>query len=249
MPTKWLQERLNGSKNDPGRGFEGPGVVPVKILQVFFGSNLCCNCDPSCHSILLQVRPFISVARATHEFKSSKEGHSQSMFRSSSLATSRPACLPILSPQHTAAPTPLPDLALWTAAKEGRAGDVERLLAEGAYIDEEGGPFGCTALTIAACMGKERVVGLLLDHRADVLARDQQGATPLHAAATWGHEAVALLLLIHNSDIFATDSIGNTPLHAAMLHRNQHIARLLLDHQADLSAAKETTRASKYKSL
>ena len=27
MLTKWLQERPNGSKNDPGVGFEGPGVT------------------------------------------------------------------------------------------------------------------------------------------------------------------------------------------------------------------------------
>ena len=27
MPTKWLQERVNGSKNELGIGFEGPGVV------------------------------------------------------------------------------------------------------------------------------------------------------------------------------------------------------------------------------
>ena len=26
MPTKWLQERTNGSKNAPGIGFEGPGL-------------------------------------------------------------------------------------------------------------------------------------------------------------------------------------------------------------------------------
>ena len=26
MPTKWLQQRANGSKNEPGIGFEGPGV-------------------------------------------------------------------------------------------------------------------------------------------------------------------------------------------------------------------------------
>ena len=26
MPTKWLQEQHNGSKNDTGIGFEGPGV-------------------------------------------------------------------------------------------------------------------------------------------------------------------------------------------------------------------------------
>ena len=27
MPTKWLQELTNGSKNAPGIGFEGPGVA------------------------------------------------------------------------------------------------------------------------------------------------------------------------------------------------------------------------------
>ena len=27
MPTKWLQERADGSKNGQGIGFEGPGVV------------------------------------------------------------------------------------------------------------------------------------------------------------------------------------------------------------------------------
>ena len=28
MPTKWLQDRTNGSKNAPGIVFEGPGVDP-----------------------------------------------------------------------------------------------------------------------------------------------------------------------------------------------------------------------------
>jgi hypothetical protein len=31
MPTKWLQERHNGSKNDTGIGFEGPGVVTMRM--------------------------------------------------------------------------------------------------------------------------------------------------------------------------------------------------------------------------
>jgi hypothetical protein len=26
MPTKWLQQRANGAKKEPGIGFEGPGV-------------------------------------------------------------------------------------------------------------------------------------------------------------------------------------------------------------------------------
>ena len=30
MPTKWFQERADGSKNELGIGFEGPGVVSVR---------------------------------------------------------------------------------------------------------------------------------------------------------------------------------------------------------------------------
>ena len=38
MPTKWFQERADGSKNGHGIGFEGPGVVtfdagPEKALE------------------------------------------------------------------------------------------------------------------------------------------------------------------------------------------------------------------------
>jgi hypothetical protein len=33
MPTKWLQERPNGSKNDLGIGFDGPGVVPRPVSK------------------------------------------------------------------------------------------------------------------------------------------------------------------------------------------------------------------------
>ena len=43
MPTKWLQERHNGSKNDNGIGFEGPGVVIIDVLhreREFFIDNL-----------------------------------------------------------------------------------------------------------------------------------------------------------------------------------------------------------------
>ena len=33
MPTKWLQERTNGSKNEPVIGFEGPGVDPTRWIM------------------------------------------------------------------------------------------------------------------------------------------------------------------------------------------------------------------------
>ena len=41
MPTKWLQKRPNGSKDDPGIGFEGPGVDCLPWgLWIILGSCL-----------------------------------------------------------------------------------------------------------------------------------------------------------------------------------------------------------------
>ena len=40
MPTKWLQERGNGSKNEDGIGFEGPGV-DIGPVEACHQSPLC----------------------------------------------------------------------------------------------------------------------------------------------------------------------------------------------------------------
>ena len=55
----------------------------------------------------------------------------------------------------------------------------------------------------AAAGGHEAVTKLLLDHRADVAAADNDGVTALILAAECGHEAVAKLLLDHRADVAA----------------------------------------------
>ena len=37
MPTQWLQERANGSKNEPRIGFEGPGVAETRAVFASVG--------------------------------------------------------------------------------------------------------------------------------------------------------------------------------------------------------------------
>ena len=60
------------------------------------------------------------------------------------------------------------------------------------------------------------VVKLLLDHGADVAARDNDGKTPLHAAVEGDAEqAVVKMLLDRGADIAATDAADWTPLHYA----------------------------------
>ena len=39
MPTKWLKERARGSKNEPGIGFEGPGVVCYHLQELDAGEG------------------------------------------------------------------------------------------------------------------------------------------------------------------------------------------------------------------
>lgn len=56
-----------------------------------------------------------------------------------------------------------------------------------------------TALTLACAGGHEDLVGLLIQHGADIEHRDKKGFTPLILAATAGHEKVVELLLKHNA--------------------------------------------------
>ena len=55
---------------------------------------------------------------------------------------------------------------------------------------------------------------LILEHKADVSARDVQKNTPLHVAALYGKEEVVLTLIRDfHCDTSAFDNNGNTPLH------------------------------------
>ena len=85
--------------------------------------------------------------------------------------------------------------ALWTAAAQGQVQTVLRLLADGAAIEETGGPNESSALIVAAWGGYEETVRVLLEHGADVSARDIGGGTPLTGAELHGYEAVSALLL------------------------------------------------------
>jgi hypothetical protein len=59
------------------------------------------------------------------------------------------------------------------------------------------------------------VVRLLLEHEADVDAKDTDGGTALYQAAWNGHEAVVRLLLEHEADVDAKDTDGGAALRRA----------------------------------
>ena len=62
---------------------------------------------------------------------------------------------------------------------------------------------------------KVAIVRQLIDHGADVAARDETGLMPLHLAAFSGSVEIVRLLIEHGADVTAQDLCNATPLHSA----------------------------------
>ena len=69
-----------------------------------------------------------------------------------------------------------------------------------------------TPLHRASERGRVNVARLLIEHGADVSAKDKEQPTPLHWALKLSHADLAKLLIEHVADISAKDEYGHTPL-------------------------------------
>jgi ankyrin repeat protein len=56
-------------------------------------------------------------------------------------------------------------------------------------------------------------VRLLIEHGADVNAKDKSHSTPLHLASSKGSYEIVELLIEHGADVSAQDESDRTPLH------------------------------------
>jgi ankyrin repeat protein len=102
---------------------------------------------------------------------------------------------------------------------------------------------GDTALHIAAAAYQTDIAKELVDHGADVSARNRRGAQPIHYAAVgqprsemWDPRAQAAIvayLLNTGVDANAADKSGVTPLHRAVRTRCAAAVRVLLENGAD----------------
>lgn len=81
---------------------------------------------------------------------------------------------------------------LWFPVTGGHRETTEVMLARGAEVNAGAG--GNTPLHAAAGFGWPELVALLLDHGADLSAKDYEGKTPLATAIKNGHEDIAQLL-------------------------------------------------------
>ncbi|KAK1884191.1 Poly [ADP-ribose] polymerase tankyrase-1 [Dissostichus eleginoides] len=107
------------------------------------------------------------------------------------------------------------------------------------FMSSSQAPLGCiisagsTPLHLAAGYNRVRIVQLLLQHGADVHAKDKGGLVPLHNACSYGHYEVTELLLKHGACVNAMDLWQFTPLHEAASKNRVEVCSLLLSHGAD----------------
>ncbi|CAK9012256.1 unnamed protein product [Durusdinium trenchii] len=134
---------------------------------------------------------------------------------------------------HLAAMHGNPDI---TQALVDMKGDFE---AETIY----NGRMGYRPITIACNEGNVKIVRLLVDSRANMLARTSTGAAALHVAAWTGHSEAAAVLLARKADVNITtkDVFQRTPLSLALMNGHSATVGLLLGAKADVSPGEEAS--------
>ncbi len=153
-----------------------------------------------------------------------------------------PTALVLTARSEEAATEPEPILtkSLQEAAKDGDIEQVKKLIAQGADIDEKG-KYGRNALHAACCYkGRSAIIRLLIDHGANVNARDVAESTPLHFAARYADKQTVELLLTKGADVNAKNKKkGRTPLFEAMtspIAGRKEVVELLVAKGAKVSA-------------
>ncbi|HEY3355396.1 MAG TPA: ankyrin repeat domain-containing protein [Polyangia bacterium] len=135
---------------------------------------------------------------------------------------------------------PRPAGALHRAAADGRVAEVQRLLAQGAAVDErERDGSEWTPLHVASITGRADTAAALLERGADPNARARYDMTPLHWAALLGRAEVAGLLLRRGARVEARNLYGLTPLHEAA---DDRVVAVLADGGANVNAADDRGR-------
>ncbi|RTQ51742.1 ankyrin repeat domain-containing protein [Hymenobacter gummosus] len=127
-----------------------------------------------------------------------------------------------------AAQTPTKDL--FKAVMKNDAAGAQTILQAGADANapiEVMPGFRTTFLITAATNGNLDIVKALLQHKAQINAKDAGQETALIAAASQGHMAIVQYLLQSGADVRAADGQGATLLAAAKAGGNKDIIALI----------------------
>jgi len=122
------------------------------------------------------------------------------------------------------------------SAAENDTNAIAQLVTDGININSTEKSRDCSALHRAAYFNRLEAVRFLIEHGANVNARNNIGMTPLHYAALCGHRYMVKALLEKKAEVNALDCQGLTPLHLAVQYGHAEVAEMLLDYGADIAA-------------
>lgn len=97
------------------------------------------------------------------------------------------------------------------AAVQGNVTVIEELIRLGAIVNARSTLNVATPLHMAAGEDKAKAVCALLEHGAELEARNKFEQTPLHIAAMLARETSTRALVEAGADMFVTDFVGKTP--------------------------------------
>ena len=106
---------------------------------------------------------------------------------------------------------------LWEVVAAGELSAIKDALGDSVDLNAQDPQFGITPLAWAALMGQTKVVALLLEHGADINAKNRDGATPLHSAAFLGRVETVKLLLEKGADTTLRNNDGTTAMDATQV--------------------------------
>ena len=122
--------------------------------------------------------------------------------------------------------------------KSGNTAKLEDLLKQSQDLVHARDPEGRTPLHLAAELGKNDMVKLLISKKANVHARDKRGQTPLHLAAIGDDKEIMVMLLKKGAKTNIKDNKGKTPAMIARENGNKKIAVFLQNWNLDLLIGK-----------
>ncbi|XP_012155551.1 protein TANC2 isoform X2 [Ceratitis capitata] len=124
--------------------------------------------------------------------------------------------------------------ALWLAVKEGHWAVVEKLIQNGADIDEPVTAARKTPLMIAAEEGHIELLDLLIERGASLEAQDEEGFTALSWACLRGRQPAAKCLMERGCNRNHADNNGRTPLDLAAYQGSAALVLYLLEQGANI---------------
>ena len=120
-------------------------------------------------------------------------------------------------------------MSLLAVVQEGSVSMCRLLLAAGGDVEERSPRTLFTPLHSAAINGHERIIQLLVSHKADVNSRERTECTPLHLASQEGHLACVATLLHAGADPLLPAKDGALPIHMAAQYNHSEVVRILIE--------------------